>query len=194
MLRMPLAEVEVDLNVIKTAVNLLESSDEVQAIRLFSNIPWITHDRFLRSGSDNVLKIVIDAVPSPDAMTPWEDIFGLREDSQAKAQLLKLRKWARKLATSVTSTKKIQEEVCDLLNDYETYMKIHTKKRIRGPLETFMTVAGEVLEDIAKLRFGSLAKKPFTFRHRKLELMEAELKAPGREVAYLHLIRQRFGR
>jgi len=192
--RMPLLEVNVDLNVVESAITLLNNNHHTQAIRLFSNTPSVIDDPFIRNGPENVLKIVINAVPSPDGMTPWKDIFDWREDFQTKAQILKLRKWIKKTAVSTSSLVEIQEELYDLLNDYESQMKILTKKIIKGPLETFVTIAGGVLEDILKLRFENLSSKPFIFSRRKIELAEAELKVAGREIAYLHQIRQKFSK
>jgi hypothetical protein len=62
-----------------------------------------------------------------------------------------------------------------------------------GALETIVTAAGEALENIAKLKFGALTKSVFSVRHRKIQLLEAERQAPGRELAYIVKARERFG-
>lgn len=45
-----------------------------------------------------------------------------------------------------------------------------------------------------KLVFENLSSKPFLVSNRKIESAEAELKVAGREIAYLHQIRQRFSK
>ena len=68
----------------------------------------------------------------------------------------------------------------------------HEMKVSKGILETVITLAGETVEDLVKFRWGKLAKLPFLVSSRKIELLEAELKAPGREVAYISSARKSF--
>jgi len=51
----------------------------------------------------------------------------------------------------------------------------------------------EIIEDVAKLRWSKIVKGVFSARHGKVELLEAEMKAPGRECAYVFDARTRFG-
>jgi hypothetical protein len=44
---------------------------------------------------------------------------------------------------------------------------------------------GEIAENLVKFQFGKLAKGLFSLRHRKLSLLEGELKSPGREIAFI---------
>jgi hypothetical protein len=50
----------------------------------------------------------------------------------------------------------------------------------------------EVPEDFAKLNWSKIAKLGVTAKQRKIEFLEAELKAPGRECAYVFEARKRF--
>jgi hypothetical protein len=49
----------------------------------------------------------------------------------------------------------------------------------------------EALEDLAKIKWGKLTERLFT-RHRKVDMLEAELSAPGREIAYVVKARKSF--
>jgi len=48
-----------------------------------------------------------------------------------------------------------------------------------------VVTAAELAEDFVKVKWGKLAKGLFDLTHERIELREAELKAPGRELAYL---------
>lgn len=52
----------------------------------------------------------------------------------------------------------------------------------------------ELVEDLAKFNWSKIAKGALSVRKRQVELMEAEMKAPGRECAYVFEAQKRFGR
>jgi hypothetical protein len=62
----------------------------------------------------------------------------------------------------------------------------------KGVLETTVTFAAETAENIAQIRLGKLARSLFVISNRRIELLEAELMAPGREVAYVSSARETF--
>lgn len=61
-----------------------------------------------------------------------------------------------------------------------------------GAFETVLPVGAEFIENIVKLNLGKAAKQLFTFKHRQIDLMEAEIKSPGSEVAYILHSREKF--
>jgi hypothetical protein len=79
-----------------------------------------------------------------------------------------------------------------LLYQYEEHMRLHHMKVNRGVLETIITTVAECVEDVLKIRWGKVANSLFALRHQHLALLEAELKAPGREVAYIIKARNTF--
>ena len=86
----------------------------------------------------------------------------------------------------------MKEEIEVLLDEYEEHMKLRRIKVNKGAAETLLTVAGKVAEDFVKLKWGELAKLPFILKERRISLLEAELKAPHRELAFLSMARSRF--
>jgi hypothetical protein len=146
------------------------------------------------SGTAPVLEVVLKSMPIPDDKTSWQDIIEFRNDPESMKRLRRLRVWVRKFAkdTHVTSLPEMKEEIEVLLDDYEEHMKIHGMKVNKSATETLLTVAGKVAEDIFKLKWGELAKLPFILKERKVSLLEAELKAPNRELAFISMTRSRF--
>jgi hypothetical protein len=59
--------------------------------------------------------------------------------------------------------------------------------------EIILRTGADIIESLIKLRPSKAANALYSFRKRKLDLLEAELKAPGREVAFIHKARHEFG-
>ncbi len=80
-----------------------------------------------------------------------------------------------------------------MLNEYSNAMKVHHLKSSEGFLEVYALPAVEVAEDLFKFNWSKIAKGALSVSKRKIELLEAEMKAPGRECAYVFDARKRFG-
>jgi hypothetical protein len=130
--------------------------------------------------------------PEPTEDTAWEQILEFRNDPDSKGKLLDLRRWIKKAAKDGLTRKEAGEELEWLLQEYERHLALHRMKSSQGLIETVVTTTAEVAEDLVKLRLGELAKLGFAWKRRQLALQEAELKAPGREVAYIAKARQLF--
>ena len=73
-------------------------------------------------------------------------------------------------------------------------MKIHKMRTKFSALEKNIAIPFDIIENLVKLKFGKFAKSLISFKHRKVELMDAELKSPGREISYLIQTKQKFGK
>jgi hypothetical protein len=140
-----------------------------------------------------VLTTLVKNLPVPDEDTPWEAITDFRSDPQSRHKYLTLRHWAHEVANSQMTGRELEDKLEWLISDYEQHMRIHRMKYRRGVLETVVTVAAEILENALKLRLGKLAKGIFSYKEQKIALLEAEMKAPGREIAYIVTAREQFG-
>jgi len=142
----------------------------------------------------SVLNVVLHAFPEPDEDTPWERIVEFRSDSHAASQVLALKRWISKVARQNITAAEISDEIEWLIGEYQAHMRLHKMKITMGAFEAIVTAGGEALENIAKLKFGALAKSAFAVKHRKIQLLEAQRQAPGRELAYIVRARELFAR
>jgi hypothetical protein len=194
-------------NIIPDAIDFASAMSHIQIEWL--NLPkWIGADGVLvcarmprllepadpagSTGRTTVLNIVFEAFPEPDENTPGEQIVEFRSDPDSAGQILALKRWMSKVAQQSLSAAEISQEIEWLIREYEAHMRLHRMKITMGAFETIVTAAGEALESIAKLRFGALAKSVFSLKHRKIQLLEAERQAPGRELAYIVRARETF--
>jgi hypothetical protein len=140
-----------------------------------------------------VVNICLDFLPFPDLSASWDDLIEYRNDDEVRKNYLALRKWLRKMAEQPASFNELREKVEYLILERESHLKLRELKINTGSLETVLTVGAGVLENIAKLNLSSAVKALFTLTHRKIELLEAEQSAPGKDIAYITSIRKRFG-
>lgn len=95
------------------------------------------------------------------------------------------------MAQTSRSVNEIEDELEGLLDDYAAHMRLHRMKYRRGTLRAIVTAIAEVAENLPRLRFKRAVEPLFDVFDRKIALTEAELNAPGREVAYLVHARER---
>jgi hypothetical protein len=80
-----------------------------------------------------------------------------------------------------------------MLHQYSEAMNIHNLKAGNGLVEVFLIPIAEFVEDLVKINWSKIAKGALGVSKRQVELMEAEMKAPGHECAYVFEARKRFG-
>jgi hypothetical protein len=71
-------------------------------------------------------------------------------------------------------------------------MEIHHLKTSLSFVDVLLITPLEILEDLVKFKWSKLAKGLLSVNQRQVDLMEAEMKAPGRECAYVFDARKRF--
>ncbi len=139
-----------------------------------------------------VLNFIIDSLPIPDELTPWDEIFQFKKEPESRNKLLALRNWMSETARAKLSMDEIEEKFEWMLDDYQRYMVLQGLKIKKGRFEAFITGSAEFIENIAKLKLSKISKSLFSIKHRKINLLEAEMTAPGREISYIIDARERF--
>ncbi|MDQ1557315.1 MAG: hypothetical protein QOD32_375 [Pyrinomonadaceae bacterium] len=140
----------------------------------------------------DVVQIVINALPLIDWSTPWEQIIEYRSDPESKGKFLALKNWINDIARAKLPAAEVEDKLEWLIHDYQQHLNLHKLKTKTGAFETVITSGAELVEDLVKIKWGKVAKMLFSLNHRKVALMEAELKSPGREIAYILGAREKF--
>jgi hypothetical protein len=143
---------------------------------------------------NEVLQIAFNALPVPDESTPWEQIIEYRSDEDSRHKFLDLRNWMSEMARSELTPAEAEQKLEYLISQYERHLKLHRMKTNTGTLETVVTTGAEMLGDLASFKWGKVAETLFSLRRRNVALLEAELTAPGNEVAYIVKVRETFTR
>lgn len=140
----------------------------------------------------NVVQVLLENVPIPQDSLPLGDFLSFRNEPETREQLIGLRRWMRKASEGATNEVELAEEIEWLLSQYRKYMKLSGVKYTASTFEATMKLAASVAQNLPLFRFQEIAKTYFSLRRSKAELLEAELKAPGRELAYLVRVGSRF--
>jgi hypothetical protein len=153
--------------------------------RLFEE-PWT------RDLSHPVWRVVLTEMPALDTKAPWEDVLSFRAEKRTQHLIRKLRLWIRKTVAEEWSPSELEDEVRELVYEYGNHLGIARLSGGRGIWEFLITGAAELVEDVVKLRFGKIAKLATAMIDRKVRFLEEEAKAPGRELALIPEMKQRF--
>lgn len=133
----------------------------------------------------NTLEVTINNIPLPPENIPWDDLIQFRNEEENIAKLRALRLWLKDRASTGRTPREIQEELEHLLYEYRRYMEIQHKKFSQGALSSLISATPEIVANVASLNFGAAIKTIFDIKGRHLNLSEAEIAAPGREVSYI---------
>jgi len=130
-----------------------------------------------------VLHVTLEHLPLPDDSSSLQDILEFK--SARHDELWCLRRFLNSLATKKQTEAEIRDDIEWSLNEYTTAMKLHNLKAGNSFIEVYLIPVLDVLEDMVKFNWSNLARGAISVKKRQIELMEVEMKAPGRECAYL---------
>jgi hypothetical protein len=144
------------------------------------------------STKHDVVRIALAALPIPDDQTPWEQIIEYRSDPASQDRFLDLRNWMTEVARGDLTPPELEEKLGYLLSRYRRHIEVHKMKSNTTTFETVVVTTAEVLGNLASFQWGKAAQGLFSFKHRKVDLLEGELTAEGSEVAYIMKTRNVF--
>lgn len=140
----------------------------------------------------DVIQVSINMVPVPDDLTPWEDIFAIKEDKDVSERARKLRLWAIDQDGSQTPLAHLAEKMADMVSDYERVLGAHRIKCRSSLLRSVVVGAAGMLEDLVKFRFEKAADRIFSAKISKADMLLAEAAAPGRELSLVTVLRDKL--
>lgn len=184
------------IGVSRAIASIIDAQDQYSAVSI---VPGFGQESLLlgRTEVSDVANLVLRSLPVPDELTPWEAILDFRRDEETRMQLSRLGRWSRdavrRLVKSEVTHEELNDEHRSMIESYTEHMRVHRLKTSSSTMETLITFVAEVAENIVHLKFSGLAKTIFQLKHQRIALMEAELKAPGRELAYIVSAHERFG-
>jgi hypothetical protein len=170
---------------------LLNSSSNIEACSIHS-IPSTGQIHAIKFTNSDVIKLIIQEFPVIDESVPWDNIVQFRKENRDK--LLTLRKWIYEVTRKGMSLKEANIELQYLMAEYQKAMSLYEMKYTRGKIETIVTATFEVLENLAKLKPSNVTKPFFDLKRQKMNLLEAEMSAPGREISYIVKAKEHFKR
>ncbi|MCK1737487.1 hypothetical protein IVA79_26765 [Bradyrhizobium sp. 138] len=133
-----------------------------------------------------VWTVVLKELPQLDTRAPWEDVFGFREEERTQHFIRSMRRWIRKMVAEDWNAAELEDELKELVYEYERHMRTSRISGVKEALEIVVTGAAEITEDVIKLRLGKLSKLAAAIIYRRAALLRDE--ATARPVASFALI------
>lgn len=152
-----------------------------------------TNETSLPSPKLRVINAVFNSMPMPNANTPLEEVLDFKKDAEAKGHILALNNWIIDASTKNLSVTEIEQKIEYLISEYEKFIRINKLKFEASKFEIVVTSIAEVAENLARLKFSKVSQSIFQLFKNDVKLLEAEMNAPGKEIAYLSSARQKFG-
>jgi hypothetical protein len=149
-------------------------------------------EAFQRPTTD-VIDIVLDKIPMPSELTPWEAILDFKADTDAQGYLQGLKVWMSEIARQKLTAAEASEKLDWLLFQQKKHLEMHKLSYRWGTFGGTFVAAAEIMEDIAKIKWGKAAGAVVSIFDRRLELMKAELDNPAKEVSYIVKAQEQFG-
>ncbi|RDI15893.1 hypothetical protein [Flavobacterium sp. AG291] len=190
---------------IKYFFDLIESQEKVQDLnsRCYSMklntvnkniyIPILKepHNQFLDEHTvknSAVYSILTNKIPTPTDFN-YLQLSELKSDPDFKLKSYRLRNWINEVSKENLSTKEIEQKLEYLLEEYTQQFLLHKMKYTLSSFESFITLTADTIENLARLKFGAVAKTIFDIQKSDIAFLEAETNFAGREVALIHKIK-----
>jgi hypothetical protein len=138
-----------------------------------------------------VLNVAVKSFPTPDDSCSWADLIAFKSESHDKQW--GFRRFLFSLANKELNEAEIRDEIEWMFNEYSKAMRVYGMKASQSSVQVFLISPLEIIENLLKLNLSKIAEGILSVKKRRIELLEAEMKAPGRECAYVFDARKRFG-
>jgi hypothetical protein len=139
-----------------------------------------------------VFRNTLNKILLPSASSSWENIFEFKNDKDSYGSLLGLKNFVNEVSNSNLNLSEIEEKIEYLLYKYEKALELHKIKTSVSTLEILIVGGAELIEDIAKLKLGKIAKGLFNIGKHQMDLLEVELKSEGSELSYITKVNKKF--
>lgn len=166
-----LASIDMNKNKESEVTPLLSGMYDIDSVRI--------------GNKQNVIQIVFDNIPATGEDTPWEAIFDFKNDNEGRNKFFRLKNWITKTAKKNNDVGEIQDEINEMIFEYNEYMQLQHKKIRASKLETMIVGTAELIEGLAEMKISKSLKTFLGLRKLNLQLFESELSAPGKELAYI---------
>lgn len=167
-------------------------SAELNACSPIQTVP-ICHMQIPSSRSPDdqtVMRVALESMPLPDESNSLQDILDFKAELHDKQWTY--RRFLRTLISKQQTEAEVRDEIEWMVNEYRKAMAIQHLKTARGLVDVFIVSPLEVIENLLTLNLSKVVGGMLSVEKHKIELLEAEMKAPGRECAYVFDARKRF--
>jgi len=145
-----------------------------------------------KDSSDLALHFILNKIPVPDENTSWEELTDFRNDNEVKRKLYALIDWINEMTRSNLPIAHIIDKYNYLYSEYAKQYSLHKLNSGFTTIELLIISGVEFINSLSHQNYISAIKGLINIRKQQVELMKAEKKIQGRELAYIHSVNERF--
>jgi hypothetical protein len=147
----------------------------------------------LQQPPTDLIEVVLDKLPMPSELTPWEAILDFKADKDAQGYLQGLKVWMGDIVRQKLTATEASEKLDWLLFQHKKHLEMHKLSYRWGTVGGTFVATAEILEDLVKIKWGKAVGAVVSIVDRRLELMKAELANPAKEISYIVKAQEQFG-
>jgi hypothetical protein len=137
-----------------------------------------------------VLKFILSNFPQPNKDMSWDQLKDFKSDPDTMRKYYALTKWVNDVSKKDLQLHEIEDEYNYLYHEYSNQFRIHKLKYQHGFLEIITTAAIDIIS--GQLGVTGISTSIFNIWKQNINLLEAETKFTGREVAYIYKAKETF--
>lgn len=134
----------------------------------------------------DTISIVMKKFPVLDKELPFEMFLDFKQNPDTKLKLSRLKNWISEIANTKVSAKEIEQKLEFLLIEYSNHLDFHKLKYSQGVMEIIISTSLSIIENVLQLKLSDASKVLFDIKKKRIDLLESERNALGKEVAYIH--------
>lgn len=145
------------------------------------------------SRTQEVLSVVLNFVPQPSELTPWEEVLEFREQ-QEYSVMAWFRKWIRDLSKSDANGRELEDNMFLEVEKATKLSDLHKREVQLARTEILVTTVAAVPEKLLKLQWGEAAKTFCGLGRERLTLLRQEQEVSAVGPHYLVRAKDAFAR
>jgi hypothetical protein len=143
--------------------------------------------------STKMYEIIVRNIPIPDERISWEDLLSFRREPDFRQRVLALRVWLDEVIDGKLTYAQAAQKIEYLVGEFRAHMDAAGLSSSASILKTCVVGTAYIAEHVAKLKLGKLAEQAYGIFEANAKLVEAESKAPGRQLSCIVRAVERFG-
>lgn len=140
------------------------------------------------------IKVVLKKFPILPEDIELDRLIDFKKNDDANLKLLRLRDWTTDITAKNLNEKELTQKLEYLLKEYTDQLDLYRMRYSTGLVETVIVNTLDLIGNAVSFQWGKAAKVLFDINRHDLILSDAEKKAVGKEVAYIHKANEAFGR
>jgi hypothetical protein len=152
-------------------------------------IPILSSLESYNNGMESIYRFILNKIPEPKDSVSWEQILDFKEDPDTMRKYYALINWLNEVANSDMTASQIADRFEYLYHEYCEQYRIHKVEFTMSTLENLFVLSVDAFTKLQLPGLGGVFSSFYKIKKETLSLLKAELSFTGKEVAYIHKLK-----